>query len=532
MVEKSVEAIEHIANPWSDGRPSVLQLIAEARDARGSDRRSLDIDPPPRLGRTSVVPGGIDNIFGFPDLSTRQSSARPVVDAIAYVIRQPSERAMQQLYALLCECRAKSIVDLVIETLYAELGEHACAIAAVARRLVRQAPDVEPVKVGVALLGISGTTEDSVLISTVGLYEEITAYSALAIARLSGESAETEIWKLAKSVHGWGRINAVQYLTETMVPEIKEWMLREGFRNHVLDEYLAYTCATAGGLEQALRRPAVDPDLLAASADLLTALAKGGPAEGIADYADGPMVCVSFLRHMRDRPLRTLRAVECVLAIQSLLEGDHWAQLRDRHGWTTKLQRQVQSQASEMLQQMNARHVVEDGLRSEDRLDFYLAAALAPHFGIDPWPQRLERQRKHGSAGEWYFLMQIDRRDRIDQVLELARTQLNFEVIGSGPTMSMGLGQEFEDDTALGIVIQGLNKVPGVGWDLLRTGLRSRVCGVRNATIRVLGEWKREAWPADAVDELRRAAEREPDEEIRHRMEDLMSGGPRGSDTL
>ncbi len=114
-------------------------------------------------------------------------------------------------------------------------------------------------------------------------------------ARLFREEAETEIWNLAKAVYGWGRINAVQYLAETTVPEIKEWMLREGFRNHVLDEYLAYTCATTGGLRQALGRPTVDPNLLAASVDLLIALINAEPGEGIMDYPDGPVVCLSLL---------------------------------------------------------------------------------------------------------------------------------------------------------------------------------------------------------------------------------------------
>jgi len=450
----------------------------------------------------SVVPGGIDNIFGLPDLPTRQSSAQPVVHAIVHVIRRPSKLAMRQLYELLCECHAKTIVDVVLDRLCAESSDHVCAIAAVARRLIQEAPDVEPVKVGVALLGMFGTTEDSALISTVGLYEEITAYSVFAFEHLLREKAEPKIWSLAKAVYGWGRINAVQCLADTTAPEIKEWMLREGFRNHILDEYLAYTCATSGGLKQALADSVIDSDLLAASVDLLRALIKGGPADNITDYADGPAVCLSFLRHMRSRPVRTVNAVECVLDIRSLMDGDGWAGLQDQPGWTPKVRLQVRSLVNEVLEQMDARRVVGDGLRSKDRVDFFLAANLASHFGIDAWPLRLERQRR-GSGEEWHFLMQTDRRDRIEQVLDLARAQLDFDVIGSGPTMSMGLGQEFKDDTALAMVIRGLNRFPGAGWDMLRMGLRGRVCGVRNATIEVLGEWEREAWSSDVLEELR-----------------------------
>lgn len=422
--------------------------------------------------------------------------------------------AMRQLYELLCECRAKSIVDLVIETLDAETGEHVRAIATVARRLIREAPDVEPVKVGVALLGMFGTSEDSVLISTVGLYEEITAYSVLAFQLLFREKAETEIWRLAKGVYGWGRVNAVECLASTTLPEIKEWMLREGFRNDILDEYLAQICATSGDLKQALADSIVDSDLLAASADLLQALINGGLAEGVTEYADGPAVCLSFLRHMRTRPVRSLSAVACVLGIGSLVDGDRWATLQDRPGWTAEVRLQARSLVNEVLQQMGARQVVEDGLRSEVRADFFVAANLASHFGIDAWPLWLERQRR-GSGEEWYFLMQTERRDRIEQVLELVRTRL-----------------ELEDDAAPVVVIQGLSRFPGLGWDVLQAGLRNGSGSVRDATIRVLGAWEREAWPSDAMEELRAAAAREPDDDIRKRIEDLMSGRSRDSGTL
>ena len=115
---------------------------------------------------------------------------------------------------------------------------------------------------------------------------------------------------------------------------------------------------------------------------------------------------------------------------------------------------------------------------------------MAPYFGIDDWPVRLERQRRE-PARQFYSLMQTDRRDRIEQVLELARAQLDFDVIGAGPTMSLGIGKEFEDDTELGMVIQDLKPFPGMGWDLLRIGLHNRVCGVRNMSISVLEIWEK-----------------------------------------
>jgi Cyclic nucleotide-binding domain len=43
------------------------------------------------------------------------------------------------------------------------------------------------------------------------------------------------LWSIARRVHGWGRIQVVERLNGTGNLEIQGWMLREGFRNEVMD---------------------------------------------------------------------------------------------------------------------------------------------------------------------------------------------------------------------------------------------------------------------------------------------------------
>lgn len=65
------------------------------------------------------------------------------------------------------------------------------------------------------------------------------------------------LWSLARSVNGWGRIHTVERLKGTENQEIQEWLVREGYRNAVMYEYLAYLAATSGHL---LERLSADPD--------------------------------------------------------------------------------------------------------------------------------------------------------------------------------------------------------------------------------------------------------------------------------
>jgi len=519
----SVEAIECLEAPWRDGRPSIHGLVVEALAVRGATAEALRVEPLREEAREMRwADGALDNLIGRKDDSPRQTKARRLVSAIGKTLRHPSGGSAAHLYELLRSGDLISIIDETLSLLVDEFADRRAALAALARRLVLEAPDVEPVKAGVALLGVSGTPDDAVLVSTIGQYEEITLYSVVALTKLLTDP-EPAIWDLAKHVYGWGRIRAVGRLAGTHNPGIRDWMLRDGFRNRIMYEYLAYTCATSGGLLDAIRRDEVDEGLLIAAGEILSALVIGEPGKGIEEYADGPAVCIAYLRHMAAKPVRHLRAIDAVLDIQKLCEEERSGRLHGRPGWGAQVFLDVRSLANAVLRSPDVKATVEAGLASDAVFSFNLAAAIAPSFGIDAWPLRLERQRSCRS-GQWYWLMQTDDAARIDQILALAREQLNFDLIGSGPTIGLGLGPEFADDKALEYVLQDLRRFPGKGWDLIKAGLRSRTIRARNMAMNALRGWGRGSWPSDAEECLRLAAEGEPDKKVRQRMRDFLDG--------
>jgi hypothetical protein len=64
-------------------------------------------------------------------------------------------------------------------------------------------------------------------------------------------------------------------LARTENPAVKDWLLREGFRNSVMYEYLAGSCARAGGLLAALSEDCMDRRLLTAAGEIIQALIVG-----------------------------------------------------------------------------------------------------------------------------------------------------------------------------------------------------------------------------------------------------------------
>lgn len=522
----SVEAIAELDTHWADNRASVYDTVAGAlasgMDTHGAVRALFSDNGADEI---RYAPGAKDALLGAEGPST--ANAHSIATAICKVLRDPRTENATHLFDQLCDCHTLSVIDDILPVVQKEVGADRRPLAMLARRLLRESRELEPVKIAIALLGVSGNAADTSLISTVGSYDEYSVYAANALVDLLPDP-DQELWALAKRVHGWGRIRIVERLAETNDAEIKAWMLRDGFRNSIMNEYLAYICATSGRLRDEILKEEVDDALILGAGDILSALIAGEPGTPIEEYADGGTVCLAFLKHVNARVLIDLKTISAAIAIRELVrDDDRLRGLRVQRGWAAATIMNINSEIGKILCSDAARSSIESALASHDTSSFGFGAELAHHFGIDAWPMRLARQQdltRDPWHNQWYQLMQTNDPLRIEQVLGLARAQLNLTLIGSGPGQALGLGPEFREDNQLDFIIQDLTRFPGQGWDLIRVALRGRTNRLRNMAIKALHAWGREAWPPDAVSEIATALQREPDDKIRRRLDALANG--------
>ncbi|MFC0541964.1 hypothetical protein [Kutzneria chonburiensis] len=239
-------------------------------------------------------------------METPFDEAEAVVAAISTYVDDPD--TWDSLYGRLRETRALPVLDHVVTRIQGR-----GSIRELGRRLATTSADREPVKFGLALLGLAGNESDVEIVRTLAAHEEFTLPGLVALARLV-EDAETAWWELARQVRGWGRIHLVHRLAGSERPEIRRWILVEGYRNDVMDEYLALIAAETGGLADEL---AADPDdeLLDAACGIVVALLdKGSPAGDVHDYADGVRAVTNLLAQLEKRPSNPAR----LAAVQEL----------------------------------------------------------------------------------------------------------------------------------------------------------------------------------------------------------------------
>ena len=458
------------------------------------------------------APGALDGAFGHAggEVCDEERAAR-VADLVRRACERPSARRRRVLYEQVREDTVLEIADPLAQRLSVNLPDR-LAVRELGRWLAMTAPDRGAVKVGLVLLGVAGVGEALQVVRVLGAHEEFTLYAAVAVGN-GTDDPEPELWAMAQRVDGWGRIHCVERLQHTTEPAIRDWILRTGFRNSVLDDYLALIAARTGGLLQALRGPRVDREVLTAAGDILQALLPGGPGGDIDDYEDAAEAVEAYLESMRTSAT-DLADLSAVTAVQEWLSSEAWSEPCVAPGWSA-LQRELGLAA---CREITARDHWQDrisvALLSEDKAEFAQAQRLAVTRGQDTFDVLLARIENDPLDGPWYWAWFEAERHRAERLCAAARTLLPLELIASGPADELS-GPDRRPHAALEWTLQALRDYSGAGGDLLLVGLQSPIIRNRVMALKALESWPRRAWPDGAHALVQALSTHDPDEQTR-----------------
>lgn len=505
--------------PWDKNRPSIYSVVETSPP--GDD--PVDLPDEPLLQEKGLfwAPGALDGVH-----THHMEPGEPDVDQIAAAVMRLIEtldkEAFRELYDRVLSMRVISFIDPVLGRLEkVREGRHWTRIAELGRLLMKQAPDREAVKLGISLTGLTFETTDLPALVTLGRHDEFTLYVSVALAR--SPSAEDEIWSLAKSVHGWGRIFAVERLSRTRRPAIRKWLLREGFRNSVMNEYLAWTAATTGGLADELKNPQPDDALILGAGEILCALIADGPGRDMGDYEEGAEATELYLGHLETYSM-TLSEYQVLEALCRYLSDGANEGVQTAAGWTPAQRTRMLEQIRILMARADWPTKAEAALNAEDGHTFWQARPIAESLGIDTWEQSFKRHL--GGEDQWYFLMRTPDRNRIDRVLDLASKSIDLAGIATGPAEELGLGSAFEEHRVLDWIVPGLAGFPGVGWPFVEAALQSPVTRNRNIALRTLEAWGRSNWRPGTEAMVRKSLVQEPSDQVRRSMQALLDGVP------
>ncbi|MET7327120.1 hypothetical protein [Nonomuraea sp. NPDC005650] len=449
------------------------------------------------------------------------TTVEEVADLLHTLTASPTPELMSRLHDLLAESQALDLAD----DLLTELGRRRLPgdrLRAIGRDLAEYGTRREATKIGIALVGACGDERDRDLLLLLGALEEFTLYAVVALMR-GQPDGHRAVYELARRVDGWGRIHAVERLRDCDDPEIRDWLLREGWRNAVMDEYLAPIAATTGGLYAALLDPAPDDDLLASAGGVLATLVRGedGPTTGISRYADAVPALARFADLAAGREA-TLGLVNNSLTIRAYLHGDdlrwpegdvralrrRYDELAGRDDWRTLVLTRLAEPGTDLFRA---------ALNAAERLALPAVPEVIAHLRIQP-----------DDLYCWHTAIGMADHAQAAQVVATALEFLPVDELANGPGTELGFGPGYEAEMVLEAVLAGLGRHPGVGIPLIRAALGNRVTRLRWGALRALSGWPEV--PDEALGWMRAAADAEPHPELREELRtfaDTRGGGER-----
>lgn len=501
---------------WDAEFPSIYTRLEQTGDRPQPlpwDNSVLKNQPLGDSDQAFWAPGALEGtmIYHF-GTGNDGAGAEQILSALQQVLAKPGIRKMQALYDLINQDSPLHYIDDLLKAITESRGLRADRLNELVLFLCTQSPDPNAIKFGMALMAFFPHQRSVDVLQVLARHDEFTLYAVVALRSMVEPEHYAGIWfAMAQRVNGWGRIHLMERMPDTLDGRTRDWLLREGFSNSVMNEYTAVNCAVRGGLVDALATEH-DHALMLGAAEILYVLLNEGPVPGISDYDDGAKSCQRYLQNViAQLPAHPLH----YLASKRIGE---WAQ--SEKSLSDDLSTPLAAMSAEVVALTIWDEVTEQAIAGEEGYEFNLAIEVCRDRQRDPFPTLFARQRENPESALWYQLMQTEDADKASQVCSLAETQFDLNTIASGPTLSSGMGPKWNSHRQLDSVLQELKRFPQMGWPLLKAALQSPVIRNRHMAINAL-----EAWPRDSLSVHRQYIEEcangESCEEVQQRLKKL-----------
>lgn len=520
---------ESVPNIQWKREDSIFSFLSSRLDDNGHLTEEANDLPDEEIkdGEIRFAPGLVDAMFSSDDTEGAKKRIAELATQLSKVAYNNNAISKQNFYRLVTQDNG---VIAVIDDFLAEIILRALPIKPYllhyAKDLATKTNQRNAVKFGIAILGLCKNKAVLSDIKILGLHDEFTVYSSIAIANMS-DNIENDLWELAQKVDGWGKIQLVDRLARLNIgAPIKDWLLLEGYKNNIMYEYLAFTCAMHGELHNRLDSEIIQPQLFEAAADIIQALiAEYSPAQDIASYPYASQVIHDFIWHAHTQAssvsdFNILHNIKDFLSnLHSNIQGQ-----RD-NGWSQDIISNCIIEIVEILNRKNWKMVAYEGLLSTDYVIYWNAKEASERLGIDLWDTVWGKlQQKPLDSISWYDVTHYSKDEHVDQIIAFALEHLPLDELSSDLNTDFSSRDNYNNHASLEYVTLLLENYPNKGAEIIITSLRNPYVRNRNVAINVLHKWGKENWSSDMEEAVKRLYALEPDKDLKENIDRLLNG--------
>ncbi|SHG59252.1 hypothetical protein [Flagellimonas flava] len=505
---------------------SILVHLKRNISKDGSLNESADKLPDEKKTDDEIkfAPGLMDAMFGADESEESKSRIKQLVNLIKRIAKNGESQSKSDFYRQITE--NENVIGIIDEFLQS-LVQNSLSIEPYlfdyAYKLATKTSNRNSVKFGIAILGLCQNKKPINDIKILGLHDEFTVFSTIALSNLSNNLV-TDLWELAKRVDGWGKIQLVDRLAEMELNnDIRDWLVLDGYKNNIMYEYLALTCAKNGMLNEKLKTEKIDDKLYSSTGDIIIALMDEGPAIGMSGYDESSETIENFIRHSKTRNLNISNYIT-LHRIKDYLEESP-EENETLNNWNQNDLSNCLIDINELLNSKDWTNEVKIALNSSDNIEYWNGKQAAEKLGIDLWDTVWGKlQQNPLDSSSWYDVTANAKENNVEEIIDFAINNLPLEFLGSGPKDSSGIGDDYQKHSSLDSIITFLENYPKKGEKLILVGLDSPVTRNRNMAIRVLDNWKVENWSNEITEKVNILKGIEPNEDTKKNIERLLNG--------
>lgn len=488
------------------------------------------------------APGSLDILTNHPASISKEEKKKRVdtyVEMFREVTGDPTEDNMKKLEELLASPDTLSIIDNVLRRLISDTKVNQSILYRVSRYLFFRTGHRGVLKFCLAIMGLYGVKEDTELFELIARHEEFTLYAIIAVMNNTTDIADTWI-RMAKKVTGWGRIHLVSRLSDYDRPDVKRFLLTEGCRNDIMEEYTACTIARAVDLHKFLSAKKIDQKKYAGAGVVLSALVNAairpGPFEEMDDYEHGEKAVKEYIRHSKKIAVDLEDFIKLNTIRKTTLNIDNGG-CREKLKWKEDTFKYISDATDEILERPYWKEKAYKALESDDYQKRWNAITVANILGL-PIEEKIMKILEDNPVRPhlWYVLMQRANENNIDDILSLAEKKLKFKKIDSiiATDELNGIDEikkkviiipwnKIESSTCncLERVLRELHRFPKKGWNIIRNAIECPSSRTKLIAIGVLKAWDTDILDDDVKSQLESLLN-DPDDMVKIGVENIL----------
>lgn len=489
-------------------RGKIVPYIEQQVQAHG---KVIDADLPDDLDYgydedgQKLAPGWTDRLFA--DFVTAEY-AKMLFDLFMKQVKNPTKKNRKAAYEKISGVRViKYYTELMEFYKQAEkVEEH---VQQEALWMLEHAAHREVVKFALVMLGSTNCEAYKERLQTIALHEEFTGFASFALKN-GTRNGNNYIWQLAKTVKGWGKIDALKFL-EPETEEIRLWFLTEGTKNDILNSHSSVVCAEKGRLDTTLNEREISRQLFIGATEIIEGLLSEEGYMPIYGYDFAGQVFMRYVYHAKVHCQEPADFYMLARISDYMNEDEIEWDNRYRMNWTPRERHATEELLREIVRNSKWVRWAFQVLQAEEP-DISQALAIAEICKGDFQPLLFDKLQKEPNRIEYHrALAGMNERQVMEALLAFTDRFASLDDL-----------TDEEKETVI-VLVRALGRFVGMGLPFIERNLRSADTSLQHIALTTLSKQDKIYWHTPEIAEaVKTVAKASKDRENRRLAKSLL----------